>query len=223
MTKPWHERLKERMDELGVSQADLCRGVGIKSSSVNAWYQGRSDNPRGNNTQKAAQYLRVHHRWLMEGKGPKEISERPPQLAYDDGPDVGEYRAAPIIGTAQLGAEGYWHAMEYPVGHGDGYVDAPSRDPNAYALRVRGDSMAPTIKSGWIVVVEPNSAPEPGDYVLVCLSDGRCMIKEFLADRGDDYYLGSVNQTYAPMTVAKSDVTRMHFVGFIVPPRKARL
>jgi hypothetical protein len=38
----------------------------------------------------------------------------------------------------------------------------PSRDPNAYALRVKGDSMRPRIKPGEFVLVEPNTPPQPG-------------------------------------------------------------
>ncbi|MEN9316499.1 MAG: hypothetical protein RIS35_2892, partial [Pseudomonadota bacterium] len=58
----------------------------------------------------------------------------------------------PVVGTAQLGDNGHFVELEYPVGHGDGYVDIASRDPNAYALRCRGDSMKPRIQAGEFVV-----------------------------------------------------------------------
>lgn len=141
----------------------------------------------------------------------------------ESGPPVGTYKAAPVVGTAELGPEGYWTELEHPVGHGDGVVDIPSRDPNVYALRVVGDSMAPAIRSGWIVVVEPSRELVPGEFVLVVTRDGRSMVKEFIADLGDDIYLMSVNQEVRPLTLQKDRIEKIHYVGFIVPPSKLRI
>ena len=47
------------------------------------------------------------------------------------------FRRAPIKGIAQLGPDGYWDALETS----DGWIDIPTNDPQAYSLRVKGDSM----------------------------------------------------------------------------------
>lgn len=61
-----------------------------------------------------------------------------------------------MVGTAQLGDDGYFCELQYPVGHGDGRINWPTRDPNAYALRCKGESMKPRIRHGEFVVIEPN-------------------------------------------------------------------
>lgn len=73
--------------------------------------------------------------------------------------DVG----VPVVGTVQAGDEGYWDELQYPVGHGDGFIRYPSRDRNAYALRVKGDSMRPRIKPGEFII----ALPPPNDRHLL--------------------------------------------------------
>lgn len=121
----------------------------------------------------------------------------------------------PVVGSAQLGDEGYWAELEHPVGHGDGYIDFHTTDPNAYALRCKGDSMAPRIKEGEFVVVEPNSVPHPGDEVMVKSEDGRVMIKELLYVREGLVHLASVNEAHGRITIPVDQVAAMHLVAGI--------
>lgn len=53
----------------------------------------------------------------------------------------------PVVGTAQLGSDGYWLETAHPTGSGDGKINLPTADLNAYSLRVVGDSMHPRILS----------------------------------------------------------------------------
>jgi phage repressor protein C with HTH and peptisase S24 domain len=98
--------------------------------------------------------------------------------AGDPAPAAYEPRDVPVVGTAQLGDDGYWNELQYPTGHGEGFVRYPMKDPNTYALRVKGDSMRPRIKPGEFVVIEPNAPVVVGDEVMVQTKDGRSMIKQ---------------------------------------------
>lgn len=124
----------------------------------------------------------------------------------------------PVVGSAQLGDTGVWVELEFPVGHGDGYVDLPSRDPAAYAVRCRGDSMAPRIRHGEIVVIEPHTNWSPGDEVLVKHTDGRVMVKTFLYRRDGRVHLGSVNDAHPTIAVDESEIEAIHLVAAIVKP-----
>lgn len=99
----------------------------------------------------------------------------------------------PVIGMAKLGENGYYDEISDIPGMGDGYIEAHSSDPNAYALRVRGDSMFPAIRDGWYVVVEPNGRVVPGEYVLIKLRNGQKMVKELIMQREDSITVVSVN------------------------------
>ena len=121
----------------------------------------------------------------------------------------------PVVGTAQLGDEGYFHDLEHPVGHGDGYVDWPTRDPNAFALRCKGESMKPRIRHGEYVVIEPNHAYLPGDEVLVRSEDGRVMVKQLAYIRDGMVHLDSVNESHPRISIAQEQVKAIQYVAGI--------
>lgn len=130
--------------------------------------------------------------------------------------DESDFPSVPVVGTAQLGDDGYWHELDYPVGHGEGFITYPTRDKNAYALRVKGDSMRPRIKPGEFVVILPNHSIPPGEEVMVKTKDGRCMIKRLGARRGGLVELLSVNEDHRPITLDEGQIEKLHYVAAIV-------
>jgi len=155
---------------------------------------------------------------LIEGTGFRLESKRG---CYDadnaaPAPKLAAPRRVPVVGTAQLGDNGHWAELEYPVGHGDGHIEFASRDANAYALRCRGDSMRPRILDGEYVIVEPNGEPIPGDEVLVKAVDGRVMVKTFLYRREGRLHLMSANAAHPPQAIPLDQVDKIHPVVAIV-------
>jgi hypothetical protein len=134
----------------------------------------------------------------------------------DPGPIPALERHPPVVGTAQLGDDGYWHELQYPTGHGEGFVRYPMRDPNTYALRVKGDSMRPRIKPGEFVVIEPNHSVTPGDEVMVQTKDGRSMVKLLAFQRGGMVELHSINEDHRPISLDASQIEKIHYVGGIL-------
>ncbi len=123
----------------------------------------------------------------------------------------------PVIADVQAGPDGFFGDRGLPAGAGDGRILFATKDENAYALRVRGDSMRPRIRSGEFVIVEPNRTVRPGDDVVIVMHDGRRAVKQYLYDRGDDMMFRSINETFGDMTVPKAEIRAVHFVGGIVP------
>lgn len=136
------------------------------------------------------------------------------------GPEITRpFRRANIIGTAQLGPDGYWDAL----GEADGFIEIPTTDPDAYALRVRGDSMSPAIRSGWVVWCEPSHPLIPGEYVMVRLANGASMVKELLYESADEVSLMALNDHYGRTTIHRSEIEQIHYVGGVVAPSKIKL
>lgn len=125
------------------------------------------------------------------------------------------------MGTARLseGEEGFYDEISSTPGAGDGHIDIATADPNAYGLRVRGNSMAPAIRDGWYVLIEPNSAPAVGEYVLVKLRNGQKMVKELLYRRGDSIEVLSVNSG-ARRTIYAEELDSLQAVAAVVSPSK---
>lgn len=173
----------------------------------------------------AARAYKVRLHWLADGIGesgfPYEdgdvepISTREATISHP----ASTIRKVPVRGTASMGLDGFWVDLEYPQGDGDGYFEHPTSDPDAYVLRVKGDSMFPAIRSGWYVLIEPNAAIHQGEYVLVKLVDGRKTVKELLWHRSGEYSLLAVSNGER-MTIPEDQVTDVHPVVAVLPPSK---
>jgi phage repressor protein C with HTH and peptisase S24 domain len=202
------DRLREIAKELRYRPVDLANLLNESSQTINAWFKRGVPHAK---IKRVAKKLEINPAWLSDNEGLKYNSVR------EEGGIYATHKGIPIVGNAQAGPDGYWDDMGH-LEHGDGFIVASSKDPDAYALRVRGDSMAPAIKNGWIVVIEPNSPVQQGEYAMVCTTDGLCMIKELRYEHDDEYTLGSINENHPAMTVQKINVMRLHPVTLIVPP-----
>lgn len=143
-----------------------------------------------------------------------------PQRVEMDGfelaPEIKRWKRVDIKGTAQLGEDGFWAELE----ESDGTVEVISTDPHAYALRVKGDSMTPAIRNGWVVWCEPSKELVSGEYVMVKTIDGQCMVKELLYHNNHEVSLMSVNADHARLNLPVDTIEKIHYVGGIVPPSK---
>lgn len=238
MSTEYGQRLRAARKHAGLTQVELSKKTGIPQSTISTAERlghGSAETPI------YAKACGVDAHWLATGDGEMIPAITSPNVkfarsiaeasAYTDNASVltdagavPKGRLVPVVGMARLGDNGFYEEVSSVPGSGDGLVDAYSSDPNAYALRVKGDSMFPAIRDGWYVVVEPNSAPQPGDYVLIKLKSGQKMVKELLMQRQDSITVVSVNGDVRK-TIDTSDI-ESHFgvqsVAAIVSPKKWR-
>jgi phage repressor protein C with HTH and peptisase S24 domain len=87
------------------------------------------------------------------------------------------------------------------------WASSDTRDPNAFAVILEGDSMEPRFYAGDRVVVAPNSEPRNGDYVLARLRDGGVLFKRFhrTGPEGQVVRLTSLNEIYKPKEIPRED------------------
>ncbi|MDR3386842.1 MAG: S24 family peptidase [Rudaea sp.] len=209
-------RIRRALSDKEVSPTELASVAGVGVETAALWLGGIG--PDISLTQAVAiqNTYGVNSVWLLKGKGEPGVAIRYAD-AFNPITDL-KWRGAPVVGFAQLGDNGHFVDIEYPVGYGDGFVASPTEDKDAYALRCVGDSMRPRIKDREFVVVEPNHVIEPGDEVLVKSKDGRVMVKEFLYERAGRVHLISVNETHTPIAIDKDNIEKMHYVGWIAKP-----
>lgn len=155
------------------------------------------------------------------GIGDRAVHEKSKddQSSYNAGPaqQVVQGKWVAIVGIGQGGPDGFISIDDYAPGSGDGFIYTYSQDANAYAIRVRGDSMRPRIKSGEYIVAEPTIESQPGDDVVVMRKDGRALVKELLWIRDDEASLGSINNGIPPITIPLREIKSIHRVAAIVP------
>lgn len=209
------DRLKQARKHAGLTQAELAERAGIKQASVSEIERGLTRT--SGYMVKLAQVCGVDPIWLSEGTGAMELGIDGESNVEPGPPIVSAPRKIGIVGTAQLGPEGYWVGLDNTAG----WVETYSRDQDAYALRLKGDSMAPAIRSGWVAVCEPNHRLVAGEYVMVTTNDGQSMVKELLFETEEGVSLMSINTAYGERRmIAWDDIQTIHYVGAILGPSK---
>jgi len=101
----------------------------------------------------------------------------------------------PLISYVQAGA--FSEAIDnFAPGDAEEWIDLPcSAGPNAFALRVVGDSMEPIFHAGMLLIVDPALVPEQNDFVIARNGDNEATFKQLVKD-GDDWYLKPANPRY---------------------------
>ncbi|HGM5338211.1 TPA: S24 family peptidase [Serratia marcescens] len=189
--------------------ADLAKLIRVPQPTFHRLMAGENQDPKYTLLKRVADYFKISVSDLVE----KDLRNESAGNVTGEAEEV-SFTRVPVMGSAQLGSEGHWVGLD----NGDGFVNWPSRDPEAFALRCKGDSMKPRIKDGEYVVVEPNHGYLPGDEVLLVTRDEQVMIKTFLYQRDGAVLVMSVNEEHPPLRFPVSDVVRIQYVAGIVKP-----
>lgn len=104
-------------------------------------------------------------------------------------------------------------------GHGEGvcwensgadYITGPAdlTDPDAFAMRVTGDSMAPKYTDGMIVYASPAAEITNGCFVVVQLDNGERLVKRYRRTNGT-IMLESLNPTFEPLIMGEYEIKKI--------------
>lgn len=219
------ERLDHAMQHRGVSISKLAAAVGMSYQGIRKIVRGETKEMEASNCDKIASYLRISSSWLATGAGamsPSEPQESDFHVPIPEGAihvDQTRSKRIWVVGKGAGGiAERVWTDADYPVGATDQYGLVASTDPHAFLTEVTEDSMIPKYTPGDFALVEPSTAPELEDDVLVRLTSGLTMIKRLLSRR-NAFRFGSYNTT-AVLHYRFEDVTWVYYVAHPVPRRK---
>ena len=149
------DRVRERRRALGLSQPQLAKKVG------GITYQAIQQLEGGGGSRHLvpiARALGVTAEWLQDGVGPSPSKAAPLRPGSTD--------KLKVLGMAECGADGWslWNGDVIDL------IDRPASlvgVPNAYAVYVVGESMAPRYHPGEVVHIHPGRPVDVGAYVLV--------------------------------------------------------
>ena len=124
-----------------------------------------------------------------------------------DAESTGPTQRTPMIGYAQAREKGFFDDDGYPVGSGWDVISFPEiGDPNAFALEISGDSMAPLYRDGDIIVVSPAGSIQKGDRVVVKTCQGGIIVKQLQRRTAHKVELQSLNPDHAISNIDLEDV-----------------
>jgi repressor LexA len=112
-------------------------------------------------------------------------------------------RWVPVINKVAAGYPADFNDLDYPAGVADDYVRCPDlHDPNAFAVRVVGDSMEPKFREGDIVVFSPAVEVHNGDDCFIRFATPHeTTFKRVFFEPNNKVRLQPRNEKYPPIIV----------------------
>jgi len=133
-------------------------------------------------------------------------------------------RRIPLISSVQAGA--MTEAVDpYALGDASEWMLTDMElSQNAFALRIKGDSMLPEFREGDTVIIDPEVSPLPGDYVVAKNGENEATFKKYrprgFSEQGQQVFeLVPLNDDYPSM---RSDLTAIRIIGTMVEHRRYR-
>lgn len=178
---------------LGLNQAKFAGLVGVSQPTVARW-ENEEDMPGEQNLGKIARLGGISASQLRYGTALSHGNPRTPVVGY-----VGAGEAVIPIDDHEKG-QGLEMVKTPPGIEGTDIV----------ALRVRGNSMRPALRDGWLIFYRKEQDGVPEDCLnqvcVVALADGRLMVKELRRGSSRGLYdLHAWNATSEPLEDQKVD------------------
>jgi repressor LexA len=197
------ERLREARENKTLDQATLAAKVGIVTRTLQRWEKGEQV-PDGLYITKVAKATSVQASWLLTGEGEMYLTPVRPDNVYPLTP-AGRRKVRlvdlPLISAVPAGKVATMFHPDFV----DDYVTVDDvKDPGAFALKVKGNSMSPRIEDGDIVIISPQQEAHSGDICVIRVS-GEDTLKKVKFE-GNYIHLIPLNTDFEPVTVKKKDV-----------------
>lgn len=196
----FQQRLRQTMFFKAIRQKDISDRTGISDSKISSYVTGRYK-PNAETLAKIANALGVDAAWLA-GEGP---DAEPEEFTRGER----GFREIPIVGRVAAGAPIF--AIENQV---DSLMVRDNRS-GLFGLRIVGDSMAPRIMDGDLVVVQQQDDAKDGDIIIALIDDeATCKV---IKKSAWGVSLVPFNSSYAPFVYTEREAEeRLHIVGKVI-------
>lgn len=156
---------------------------------------------------RIAKVTGVAPHWLLTGNG--DMYARGSSESKIIPLPTGRYKRVELVSLPLLSSvPGGAPSLMFHPDYVEKYITVDDmKDPNAFALEVKGNSMAPRIEDGDIIVVSPKLEPRTGDICVVRVNDEDTVKRVKIEN--SYLHLIPLNPEYEPMVVRKKDVAFM--------------
>lgn len=197
------ERLREARENKQLDQTTLADKAGIVARTLQRWEKGEQV-PDGVAITRLAKATGVQASWLLTGEGDMyAVPSRPENMYLLPGASRRKNRLVdlPLISAVPAGKV----ATLFHPDYADDYVTVDDiKDPQAFALKVKGNSMATRIEDGDVVVVSPQQEARSGDVCVVRVN-GEDTLKKVKFE-GNYVHLIPFNPEFDPVVVKRREV-----------------
>lgn len=185
-----YERFQEILEEKGLRAKDVTDATGIKSATLSAWKKGQYT-PKQDKLALIADFLGVSLQWLMgltDNRTQKNaVAEvRIPVLGQVRAGDCTTYAEEDVIDTVEISA-------------------SKAKTGEFFGLKIKGDSMSPSLMDGDIVIVRKTPTADTGDIVIALVANQNGICKRLIRKQ-DGITLKSINADYGDFSYSNDEI-----------------
>ena len=200
--------IAKRREEIGLTQEELAKAVGVSKASISRWESGDISNMRRDRIQKLANALKVSPLELL-GEETDGFKQLKPNLAAVYTETV---RMVPVFESVSAGFG--THAEDQVTDYCPFMISSEIEASETIAIRVAGDSMSPKIEDGDIIRVHKQESVDSGSIAVMLLDGEEGLVKKVVY--GPDWIeLHSINPYYPVRRFEGEEVLRLRVVGLV--------
>ena len=198
------QRIRQARTQKEMDQVKLAARLDVATRTVQRREKGEQV-PDSNYLMRIAKVTGVTPHWLLTGDG--EMYSRTQAESKVFPLPTGRYKRVDLVSLPLLSSvPGGAPSLMFHPDYVEKYITVDDiKDANAFALEVKGNSMAPRIEDGDIIVVSPKLESRTGDICVVRVNDEDTVKRVKIEDQY--LHLIPLNPEYEPMMVKKKDVT----------------
>lgn len=225
MVESTGSRIKQRRKELGLTQPDVAKRVGVTKATVSLW-ENDTNTPNGPNLQALAVALECSSNWLLEGKGSITAPAEPSNAIWMG--DIEPWDSTTPLNDDEVELP-FFMEVELAAGSGSSQV-VESHGPKlrfskstlkrkgvdpaqAACVCVSGNSMEPVIPEGTTVGIDTSQTTVSDGKLYAIDTEGWLRIKRLYRIPGG-IRVNSYNQEEHPDELyTGDDITRVRVIG----------
>lgn len=199
--------IKREREKAGISQTDFAKMIKVTKQTLYKYEQGIITNIPSNKIEEIANALGVSPSYIM---GWEDTTEEPAPKRKGV--------AIPVLGHVAAGI---------PIEMIEDIIDTEeipedmAKHGEFFALKIKGDSMTPSINNSDVVIVRQQEDAENGDIVIATVNGSDAVCKR-LKKYSEGISLISLNPAYEPLYFNTSEIqgTPVKIIGKVVELRR---
>lgn len=188
-------RLKQAREENNITLEEAGLKVGVHKSTVLRWENGETEKIKLPILEALADYYNVNPVWLMG----YDVNKHFTKTDVLGNPVV----SIPLLGSVKAGYN--YLAQENWIGTVDVETSLVGDGKDFFALKVKGDSMAPVFLEGDIVVVKKQNNCENNEFAIVIINGDEGTLKK-IKKTDNGIILQPLNPAYGPVMYTKEEM-----------------
>ena len=199
--------IKREREKAGISQTDFAKMIKVTKQTLYKYEQGIITNIPSNKIEEIANVLGVSPSYIM---GWEDTTEQPTPKRKGV--------VIPVLGHVAAGI---------PIEMIEDIIDTEeipedmARHGEFFALKIKGDSMTPSINNSDVVIVRQQVDAENGDIVIATVNGNDAVCKR-LKKYSDGISLISLNPAYEPLYFNTSEIQEapVKIIGKVIELRR---